>query len=368
MHCSLVTPIRRVCISLGHNSWLFSSRRPPPLTATRVGVRWLSDGARKGDLQRPNDEEEAGEMDISHMIVSPPASHNAAAGEGRHPADVALQERRRRTEEFISLVSTTRDAQLWRDLLMSALRLRTLQSHHIERMLRGVGVAPTTTSHTDDDDDTEHKKKENPNVDSSSPSPPMQPTERLGRVVEAVQFIVEQEKELQWGGEDEVVGVPPPTTTPSLLTRRVLAQLLAMLLRGAHTRLEHCLSGGGAAVPPPHQFAYCTFADIWQFLAWMERQGIHLPSEKTIDNLEAVVDGDFTESKALSPPHTTTSNTNNNNNNNTVETTLLQRHENRLQYLKRERLWLYSQSSQSHAPQPQQRSIKIRRELDPTPR
>lgn len=369
-----------------------SDRNGAPMDQNHNDVRYKNpsppEDAKVRELWKRNKVgEEEGEEDISVFLFKPPKTSSSTTVMGINDEAIQMDdgERARRTKTFLHLVLNTRDEQLWKDLLTSALRLQTLRPHHLEQLIRGVtAVFDSSAKVKDVEEEEEERERDNEEESakrrgrhgetaeededavvgggpfgSMSSSLSRIPTRRLERVVAAIQFVHEHELE-QWAALDH--HHPPDddasnrhtdelenrSFVPSLLTQRVLIQLLVHLCRGAENTLEmlsSSSSSSSSSSATSHVYYYSN-VDLWRFLAWMERHDLHIGSEKIIDSLEEAVESDYQEQQlrdiatvvpsAARSGHQKEGKTSTST---TATTTLLLRQTNRLQYLHREKVW-----------------------------
>lgn len=243
----------RPCGKVYHSPLRFFSSTPPLHEAHHSDSSVsppLSSGSETTSTPNEDDEEE----EVISPVESQPLEEKAR-----------YQEQRQKTQEFLRLVLYTRDEQLWKDLLCSALRCHgTLQTRHVEEWLRMVTRPIPTTSMAN---------RTSSMIPEESSAPMKLPYERLLRVVEIVQFIHEVQEEMKWEKEqahphpneemEAAKGVvvptvekeriashassPPPSGEKGevefekfLCTSRVLVQLLVLMIRGAAHTLD-CL-------------------------------------------------------------------------------------------------------------------------------
>lgn len=182
--------------------------------------------------------------------------------------------RRRCTHRFLHLVLHTRDEQLWKDMLSSALRrYGTLQTRHLEEWLRRIRwstpspiptatttVSSSTSLSVGSDRQGEYKNE----VEEDDDLPPWrEPYERLQRVAQIVQYVQETQEEMQWERkmekekenkikEEEEEGQGHEGVREKreekekdalpveafLCTPRILVQLLVLMLHGAENAMD----------------------------------------------------------------------------------------------------------------------------------
>lgn len=206
-----------------------------------------------------------------------------------------IKKRERCTTEFIALVLQTPNEQLWKDLIVYALRLGTLSTQHLARLLRGVRASV----HNDAPSNATRKES----------SPSSSPSLRLHRVVNVFQFVQEQQELLLHPNRDTR---GQGESSPFLLTHRLIILLLVHLRRAAAVSPSQCTG-------EPR----CSYSELWHFLSWMELHDLHIGSMKLIDDIEGTVELDIAEKDQK----------------NFTEQSLLLRTVNRRQYLQQEREW-----------------------------
>eukprot|EP00796_Vickermania_ingenoplastis_P001615 gene1615-985_t len=320
----------------------------------------LQGGSRKNIVSllssAPHRRQRGGDESIAHLLVQASPTTTAPLPP---PETEDVAERRRRTKLFLRLVLHSPGEQLWRDVVMSALRLGTLRSHHLEQLLRDV-LAPTADP-ASAEAAAAAVGSGRQLADETGPLPAT-PTARLHRLVEVIQFVYEQQQELRVEKEQHSADVDPAPKSvatkeaipPQLVTQRLLIQLLVRLLRSAANHYEALLDLQAPrslpSVPPSSASplpCYYTYRGVWSFLAWMERHDLHIGSETVLETLRGAVDLDTAEEQAAhaaaarapvqlaNPPPGATS------------AVHLQRHMNRLAYLDREAVWRKRQQLES---------------------
>ncbi|EPY43104.1 hypothetical protein AGDE_00819 [Angomonas deanei] len=218
-------------------------------------------------------------------------------------------------------------------MLSAALRHGTWKEHHLWRVLRGVKLLAYNTN-----DHQQNKHSSNDNYSHYYAN--STPTQRLQRAREILCYtveegLVEETRRIQNNHKNniEIYHRPAPTLVQHLLT---------LYLEAAKHKQQNG-NNHNSGIP------FADYKEVWSLLAWMERHGYHVQSDKVLDELETIID--FDEN-------------NNNNNNNNVS--LAARRMNRLDYIKAERKRLLLSVNEDE-PQKEENKLSGRRSA-PRPR
>lgn len=275
------------------------------------------------------------------------------------------RERKRKTEAFLRVVLTTPDEQEWKDMLSAALQHGTWQEHHLQAVLRGVGLlkydspalpaastmGPTTAGGA---------AKEGPRLLQSS-----NPTQRLERARSILVFLADEaevvhhsrEKDGETGGTAGGPYKPSESSVHNLLTK---------LLRGAQRHHSHHSASHkeyGSTTEAETQaidaLPHALYKEVWSFLAWMELHDYHVRSMDLLAELEATVDLDEDAQERTSRVSSTSSSSrltggggeaasaaaNESHQPPPLRYAWVSRRVNRLEFIRREREWLQSREA-----------------------